>query len=147
MAAFRFLLISQSSTLVNMSNKHTPSAPMSKQQCCSTTGTCPCASSSRASHSHAAATSAGESVRLPSKSKNNVKSASEGVWKVSAPSDERTALVSSQRNGQDYGVRSGASSPAPSIYDKCDAGPNGQCCRDAIPEERSLISHDIVRDM
>ncbi|KAJ9123480.1 hypothetical protein QFC24_003694 [Naganishia onofrii] len=129
-----------------MSNQHTPSAPMSKQQCCSTTGTCPCASSSK--HSHPAAASAGETVRLPPKSKTNVKSASEGVWKVSAPSDERTALVASQQQGQDYGVRSsGASSPAPSIYDKCDAGPNGRCCRDAIPEERSLISHDIVRDI
>ncbi|KAJ9091414.1 hypothetical protein QFC19_009124 [Naganishia cerealis] len=132
-----------------MSNKHSPAAPMSKQQCCSTSGNCPCASTSRGQHVHPAATSAGETVRLPSKSKTNYTSASEGVWKVSPPTDERTALVaSSHQNGQDYGVRSsGASSPAPSIYDKCDAGPNSQCCRDALPEERSLISHDIVRDI
>lgn len=132
----------------------TPSSTMSnkessKRQCCSTTGNCPCASTSNANHAHAAVAN-NETVRLPKK--NGAATANEGIWKVTA--DERTSLTATQNSGRggDYG--SGGSrpssrdaSPAPSIYDKCDAGPNQQCCRDAVPEERHLISHDIVRDM
>jgi hypothetical protein len=133
-----------------MSNKES-----SKRQCCSTTGNCPCASTSKANHTHTAMANNNETVRLPKKngaSKNGAATANEGIWKVTA--DERTSLTATQNGGRggDYGSGGSRSSsrdasPAPSIYDKCDAGPNQQCCRDAVPEERHLISHDIVRDM
>lgn len=140
----------QATSNQRMSNKES-----SKRQCCQTTGNCPCASTSKANHTHTAMTSNNETVRLPKKngaSKHGAATANEGIWKVTA--DERTSLTATQNGGRggDYG--SGGSrpssrdaSPAPSIYDKCDAGPNQQCCRDAVPEERHLISHDIVRDM
>ncbi|GHJ84228.1 hypothetical protein NliqN6_0630 [Naganishia liquefaciens] len=120
-----------------MSNKDS-----SKRQCCSSTGNCPCASTSKANSN--------ETVRLPKK--NGAASANEGIWRITA--DERTSLTARQNGGQGGNYGSGGSrpssrdaSPAPSIYDKCDAGPNQQCCRDAVPEERHLISHDIVRDI
>ncbi|KAI5453907.1 Protein ccc1 [Naganishia albida] len=129
-----------------MSCKHTPAAPMSKQQCCSTTGNCPCASTSKSNRVDPATASANETVRLPKSKKNGHASiANEGVWKVT---DERTSLIAQNgARGGDYGSRSRENSPAPSIFDKCDAAPGSTCCRDAVPEERHLISHDIVRDI